>query len=196
MQQAMYQWPRLSHKNSLTQAEAKTLTGYLNFWQGFQLEQFQQENKERKDRGASSLSTMRKIKHPSLCSLSLSLCSLSLFVSLFLSFSQCANSAHNRHTHTHLAKCPNHTAGPLTISETVWWCKAIYNQQYPSWLHPASKIIQKYLLLNHQAKAEEVTTMGYTTNVVNTTIIKCTMVQEERRHKRRAKDWNELPCHL
>ena len=31
MQQAMYQWPRLSHKNSLTQAEAKTLTGYLNF---------------------------------------------------------------------------------------------------------------------------------------------------------------------
>ena len=97
MQQVMYQWPRLSHKNSLTQAEAKTLTGYLNFGQGFQpcfcgkskveikaiLEQFQQENKERKDRGASSLSTMRKIKHPSL---SLSLLSLSLFFVCFFLF--------------------------------------------------------------------------------------------------------------
>ena len=104
MQQAMCQWPRLSHKNSLTQAEAKTLTGYLNFWQGFQpcfcgkskveikaaLQQFQQENKERKDRWASSLSTMRKIKHPSLCSLSLSLslslCSLCLFVCFYTKF--------------------------------------------------------------------------------------------------------------
>ena len=90
MQQAMYQWPRLSHKNSFTQAEAKTLTGYLNFWQGFQpcfcgkskveikaiLEQFQQD--------IISIHNEENKTPLSLLSLSLSLSLLSLFVCLFV----------------------------------------------------------------------------------------------------------------